>query len=107
MKKFVICFLILAGFVPAAVIFLPQRAEGQRQQIAQQSEATDTPQDVVDFPEPPPGAIVFDMKYRGLSGGKDELCYNTAWAHHGKVMQLSSTILRQESRSLWLYGIRT
>jgi hypothetical protein len=33
------------------------------------------------FPEPPPGAIVFDMKYRSLSGEKDELRYNSFWGY--------------------------
>jgi hypothetical protein len=30
-------------------------------------------------PIPAPGAVVFDMTYRGLSGAKDELRYNTYW----------------------------
>ncbi len=36
-------------------------------------------QGVADSPKPPPGASVFDMKYRGLGGKKDELSYNSFW----------------------------
>jgi hypothetical protein len=36
-------------------------------------------QSVADLPKPPPGATVFDLTYRGLSGEKDELSYNSFW----------------------------
>ncbi|MHC4215543.1 MAG: hypothetical protein ACYSWP_19500, partial [Planctomycetota bacterium] len=35
------------------------------------------------LPEPPPGAIVFDMTYKGLSSKKDTLRYYTSWGFGG------------------------
>lgn len=80
MKKFLIGFLILVC-VLAAIFFLMQSSKTQQQQAAQQPAVIETEagREVTDFPEPPPGAIVFDMKYRSLSGGKDELRYNSYW----------------------------
>lgn len=82
MKKLFAGLLILAVIV--VVIFcLPPKPEVQQEQVTQQPEPAETEieaeQEVVDFPEPPAGAIVFDMKYRGLSGAKDELRYNSFW----------------------------
>ena len=84
MKKFLVGFLILA-FALVATFFIMQSSMTQQQQAAQQPTAIDTQADreVTDFPEPPPGAIVFDMKYRGLSGEKDELRYNSYWGYGG------------------------
>ena len=84
MKKFLIGFLILAGAL-VAIFFIMQSSRTQQQQAAQQPTAIDTQagREVTDFPEPPPGAIVFDMKYRSLSGGKDELRYNSYWGYGG------------------------
>lgn len=84
MKKFLIGFLILAS-VLVTIFFIMQNSRTQQQQAAQQPTAIDTEADreVTDFPEPPPGAIVFDMKYRSLSGGKDELRYNSYWGYGG------------------------
>jgi hypothetical protein len=57
----------------------------QKQQVAQKPAPIDTQpdQEATAFPEPPLGAIVFDMKYRGLSGEKDELRYNSYWSFGG------------------------
>jgi len=84
MKKFLIGFLILVC-VLVAIFFIMQSSRTRQQQAAQQPTAIDTQagREVTDFPEPPPGAIVFDMKYRSLSGGKDELRYNSYWAYGG------------------------
>ncbi len=67
MKKFLIGFVILIALI-IGIFFLSQRAAETRVEKI-----------VEDFPEPAPGAIVFDMKYRSLSGGKDELRYNSYW----------------------------
>lgn len=82
MKKFLIGFVILACALVATFLIM-QSSTTQQQQAAQQPTAkdTETGRVVTDFPEPPPGAIVFDMKYRSLSGGKDELRYNSYWAY--------------------------
>ena len=84
MKKFLIGFLILGG-VLLAIFFLMQSSRTQQQQAAQQPAVTETEagREVTDFPEPPPGAIVFDMKYRSLSGSKDDLRYNSYWGYGG------------------------
>jgi len=84
MKKFLIGFLILAC-VLLAIFLLMQSSRTQQQQIAQQPVPTETEaeQETTAFPEPPPGAIVFDLKYRGLSGEKDELRYNSYWGFGG------------------------
>ena len=84
MNKLLIGFLIL-GVVLLAIFLLMQSSGPQEQQVAQQPAPIDTEADreVTDFPEPPPGAIVFDMKYRSLSGGKDELRYNSYWGYGG------------------------
>ena len=80
MKKFLIGFLILVCAL-AAIFFLMQNSETHQQRAAQQSEDIDTQagKEVTDFAEPSLGAIVFDMKYRGLSGKKDEMRYNSYW----------------------------
>lgn len=80
MKKYVAGFVVLAVLAGAAVFFL-SRPDSQVPEVAQPlAPAEDgAAHDVADFPEPSPGAIVFDMKYRGLSGGKDELRYSSYW----------------------------
>ena len=80
MKKFLIGFLILVC-VLAAIFFLMQSSKTQQQQVAEQPAAIDTQasREVTDLPEPLPGAIVFDMKYRGLSGKQDDFRYNSYW----------------------------
>jgi hypothetical protein len=67
MKKNFIAVFILAAVVAAVFILLLRTPEAEVEPI------------VTDFTEPAPGAIVFDMKYRGLSGAKDELRYNAYW----------------------------
>ncbi len=72
MKKFLIGFVILAVLI-IGIFFLLQRAA-----------ETGVEGDVVEFPEPAPGEIVFDMKYRGLSGIKDELRHNSYVSYGGR-----------------------
>lgn len=67
MKKFLIGFVILAVLVVGIFFLLQRDVETGAEKI------------VEDFPEPAPGAIVFDMKYRGLSGFKDDLRDNSYW----------------------------
>ena len=87
MKKFFAGLLILVVIVVVVMFWLPPKPEGTQEQVTQQPEPTEaeieTEQEIVDFSEPPAGAIVFDMKYRGLSGGKDELRYNSYWGFGG------------------------
>ena len=80
MKKSLIGFFIL-GVVLLVICLLMQNSMTQQQQVAKQPEAIDTEagREVTVSLEPPPGAIVFDLKYRGLSGEKDELRYNSYW----------------------------
>jgi hypothetical protein len=84
MRNFLIVFLILVG-VLLAILLLMQRPRTQQQHVAQQPapKETETEPEAVAFPEPPPGAIVFNLKYRGLSGEKDELRYNSYWGFGG------------------------
>ena len=82
MKKIIVGLLILFVVI-LAVFLLMQSSETQQQQVAQQAAPTETEPEAMVFPEPPPGAIVFDMKYRGLSGEKDELRYNSFWGFGG------------------------
>ncbi len=68
MKKQLIAVFILGAIVAAVFVLLSRTPEETKVEPV-----------VTDFPEPPPGAIVFDMKYRGLSGKVDELRYNSYW----------------------------
>ena len=45
---------------------------------------TEVDPSTMNFPEPPEGAIVFDMRYRSLGGGEDELRYNSYWGFGGQ-----------------------
>jgi hypothetical protein len=47
--------------------------------------------------KPKPGPIVFDMKYRGLSGAKDEVRYNSYWGFGGREKEV---IITQETGPL-------
>ncbi len=67
MKKFLIGLVVIAVLVVAILLLLQNGTESVVEQ------------EVVEFPKPTPGAIVFDMKYRGLNGGKDDLRYNSYW----------------------------
>jgi hypothetical protein len=78
MKKLLIGFLILGGVLLA--IFLLMKSSRTQQPAHTETEID---REVTVFPEPPPGAVVFDMKYRGLSGEKDELRYNSYWSYGG------------------------
>lgn len=81
MKKYVAGLVVLAVLAGATILLFLFKPDSQVPEIAQPlAPAEDgTIYDIADFPEPSPGAIVFDMKYRGLSGGKDELRYNSYW----------------------------
>jgi len=79
MKKTSLILIILLGF--GMVILSPARSvNAQEPQPAQTSETIDTAK----TPESLPDAIVFDMKYRSLSGEKDELRYNSYWSFGGR-----------------------
>ncbi|UCG58022.1 MAG: hypothetical protein JSU70_00670 [Phycisphaerales bacterium] len=82
MKKFLPAILVLACLVVAAVYLLHRSKTEQRGPVEEpfstEPQAVQAP---VDFPEPPPGAVVFDMKYRGLSGDKDEFRYNSYYGY--------------------------
>ncbi len=84
MRNYVIGILLLI-VLAAGAFFLLWRPDTQPQQVNYpvSPEQTESDQNAVDFPEPQPGAIVFDMKYRGLSGEKDELRYNSYWGFGG------------------------
>ena len=84
MRKFLIGLLIL-GCALLATFLIIQNSKTKQQQPAQQItvEETETVPEITDFPEPPPGAIVFDMEYRGLSGKPDEMRYNSYWGFGG------------------------
>jgi len=75
MKKHFIA-VVIVGAIVASVFILLLRAPEAEVEVEVEPVATD-------FPEPPPGAIVFDMKYLGLSGEKDELRYNSYWGFGG------------------------
>jgi len=81
MKNFLIAFLILVGVLLAILLLKQSSRPQQQQQVTQQP--TPTEPEATVFPEPPPGAIVFDLKYRGLGGEKDELRYNAYWGFGG------------------------
>lgn len=109
MKKFLISFIILAFLVVGIFLFL-QRSKTQAPGTAE----TEFDQGIMDFPEPPAGAIVFDMKYRSLSGSKDELRYNSYWGFGGRegetpfikelkkdIKQLHSVYNRNFGKAQW------
>lgn len=78
MKKALLIIIIL--FIFGLTIFSPVRsAKAQEPQPVQKSMTNETAK----TPESPPDAIVFDMKYRTLSGEKDELRYNSYWGFGG------------------------
>ena len=74
MKKSFLILIIMFGFGMA--ILSPARNVNARESQPAQTSATS---DTAKTPESPPDAIVFDMKYYPLSGGKDELRYNSYW----------------------------
>jgi len=71
MKKLFIAVVILGAILAAVFILLSRTPEAEVEPV------------VTDFPEPPAEAIVFDMKYLGLSGKPDELRYNSYWGFGG------------------------
>ncbi|MFC1635429.1 hypothetical protein ACFL5Z_11355 [Planctomycetota bacterium] len=74
--------MIFVAFL-VAVFCLLKGLKPERQQVSQPPAPTEAKDDqaTVDFSEPAPGTVVFDMKYRGLSGAKDELRYNAYWGY--------------------------
>ena len=74
MKKIIAGLIIIAVLVVAVLLLLQGDAEPEVEQEV----------GVVEFPEPAPGAFVFDMKYRGLSGSRDDLRYNAYWGFGGR-----------------------
>ncbi|MHC4325135.1 MAG: hypothetical protein ACYSUX_12800 [Planctomycetota bacterium] len=80
MKKTLIGFLILGGVLLAIFLIIQISRPQQQQPVSIDTQADG---EAIVFPEPPPGAIVFDMKYCGLSGEKDELRYNSYWGFGG------------------------
>jgi hypothetical protein len=73
--------LVILGCVLVVTLLIIQNSKNKKQQTAQQPTVveTETAREAMDFPEPPQGAIVFDLKYRGLSGEKDQMRYNSFW----------------------------
>jgi hypothetical protein len=67
MKKSLIAVIISVAIVAAVTALFLRKRE------------VEVEPEVTKFPEPPPGAIVFDMEYRGLSGKPDEMRYNSYW----------------------------
>ena len=67
MKKNLLAAFILGLLVAVVLILFLRKPE------------VETKPEATNFPEPPPGAIVFDMEYHGLSGKPDELRYNSYW----------------------------
>ena len=74
---FVLQVILTAG---AIVLFWSPVLQSQEVGPSKPPEKTETANKAADFPEPPPGAIVFDMKYRGLSGRKNDLRPRGSWA---------------------------
>ena len=85
MKKLIVGLLILCVVLLAIFLLMQSSGTQEQQQAAQQPAPSETEidQEVTAFPEPPPGAIIFDMKYRGLSVEKNELRYNSYWSFGG------------------------
>ena len=67
MKKNLLAAFILGLLVAVVLILFLRKPE------------VETKPEATNFPEPPPGAIVFDMEYHGLSDKPDELRYNSYW----------------------------
>src|SRR4030042_5023951 len=88
MKKLFVSVLMVAAFLMVVVLLL-KSSKTEQLQMTQPPVAIDTEVDpsVMNFPEPPEGAIVFDLTYYGLSGGKDELRYNSYWGYGGNEIE--------------------
>jgi hypothetical protein len=94
MKKYLIPAVILVVIVAAVITLLSRTPEGKVQPV------------VTDFPEPAPGAIVFDMKYRGLSGAKDELRVNaySKFGQNGKDTPFIKEVRKQGGELSTVYN---
>lgn len=105
MKRYVLILLIIAAIAVAiAIVFLGQDVRtGARQKAAKSTPGqTNVVQKAQDSVEMPADAIVFDMKYRGLSGAKDKLRYNSYYGFGGSGAEDSSFIrsLKKEIKRL-------
>ena len=69
MKKLLIGLVILVVFV-VGVFYLLKSLKPEQQQVSQPPAPTQTADEEV---------VVFEMKYLGLSGAKDEIRYNAFW----------------------------
>ncbi|MHC4623654.1 MAG: hypothetical protein ACYS4W_07095 [Planctomycetota bacterium] len=89
MKK-VFFGLLIVALIVAAVIYLQRRPE---------------PYQLVEFPEPPLGAVVFDMKYRGLGGPQEEIHYNAFWGFGGSDEKKTRFLKALEKRLKQLHPV--
>ena len=82
MNKTVISTIIFVALL-IVIAFLLKSSKTELPQFSEPVVAIDTEVDpnVMDFPEPSDGAIVFDMAYCGLDGGEDQLRYNSYWGY--------------------------
>jgi hypothetical protein len=84
MKNYVIGLLLMIVMAAGAVFLLwKPDIQPQRATPPVSSDETETDQKSEDFREPQSDEVVFDMRYRGLSGKKDELRYNSYWGFGG------------------------
>ncbi|HEC04330.1 MAG TPA: hypothetical protein ENI81_12420 [Phycisphaerales bacterium] len=80
MKNYIIGLVVLIVLAVGVFVLLRSPDADPQPPAEPSSPVEHQPSDIAaDLAEPPPGAIVFDMKYRGLSGEKDELRYNSYW----------------------------
>jgi hypothetical protein len=81
-------FISTGIFVALLIViaFLLKSSKTEPPQFSEPVAAIDTEVDpnTMNFPEPPEGAIVFNMAYCGLDGGEDELRYNSYWGFGGQ-----------------------
>lgn len=84
MKLGIADYIVIAALMGIAGVAMPGlkalRVSGQS---ARAPAAVGSAQPAVALPELPAGAVVFDLRYRGLSGGKDDLAYNSWWGFGG------------------------
>ena len=94
MKRLLIGFLVVACLAIGTLAVM-QSSDTQPKEVCQPPAPVEPEvgHEVADSPEPAPGAIVFDMKYRGLGGGKDELRYNSYWGF-GMSVKTDTTFIK-------------
>jgi hypothetical protein len=47
---------------------------------------------------PPPGAVVFDLKYRAQTGGADDIAYRSYWGYGGSDTETKTNLFLQDVR---------